>query len=182
MATYDPEKARAMLDELGLVDADGDGWRETPEGLPIAWNIYPQEAGGMVKPAELIRENFADVDIQVFIQVTEASYWMTLIESNQAPMVMSSSPDAGEWRFQTWDTYRLGSLWKSWWETRNQETPKGQEPPEEIKRYFTLIEQTMETVSYTHLRLRRSASPPPPPRLERWPRPSGDFSRRDWWR
>ena len=144
MATYDPEKARAMLDELGFVDADGDGWRETPEGLPIAWNIYPQEAGGMVKPAELIRENFADVGIQVFIQVTEASYWMTLIESNQAPMVMSSSPEAGEWRFQTWDTYRLGSLWKSWWETRNQETPKGQEPPEEIKRYFTLIEQTME--------------------------------------
>ena len=29
---YDPEKAMGMLDELGYVDADGDGFREDPDG------------------------------------------------------------------------------------------------------------------------------------------------------
>ena len=28
---YDPEKAKAMLDELGVKDSDGDGMRELPE-------------------------------------------------------------------------------------------------------------------------------------------------------
>ena len=31
-AEYDPERARALLDEMGMVDVTGDGWRETPEG------------------------------------------------------------------------------------------------------------------------------------------------------
>ena len=34
---YDPERASAMLDELGYVDVTGDGLRETPEGT--AWSV-----------------------------------------------------------------------------------------------------------------------------------------------
>lgn len=37
---YDPDLARSLLDELGMVDVDGDGWRELPDGekfeLPIS--------------------------------------------------------------------------------------------------------------------------------------------------
>ena len=35
--SYDPERSMAILDELGYVDADGDGLRETPEGE--AWDV-----------------------------------------------------------------------------------------------------------------------------------------------
>ena len=31
-AEFDPETARALLDEMGMVDVTGNGWRETPEG------------------------------------------------------------------------------------------------------------------------------------------------------
>ena len=35
--TYDPAKAKALLDMFGYVDRDGDGWRETPEGKPLVF-------------------------------------------------------------------------------------------------------------------------------------------------
>ena len=31
---YDPEGGLALLEEIGVVDTDGDGWREFPEGQP----------------------------------------------------------------------------------------------------------------------------------------------------
>ena len=35
--TYDPAKARALLDMFGYVDRDGDGWRDMPDGSPLAF-------------------------------------------------------------------------------------------------------------------------------------------------
>ena len=35
-STYDPARAKALLDMYGYVDRDGDGWRETPDGTPMA--------------------------------------------------------------------------------------------------------------------------------------------------
>lgn len=36
---YDPAKARALLDEAGYIDRDGDGWRDQPNGDPIKLEI-----------------------------------------------------------------------------------------------------------------------------------------------
>jgi peptide/nickel transport system substrate-binding protein len=35
--TYDPAKARALLDMFGYVDRDGDGWRDMPDGSPLVF-------------------------------------------------------------------------------------------------------------------------------------------------
>lgn len=35
--TYDPAKAKALLDMYGYIDRDGDGWRETPDGKPLVY-------------------------------------------------------------------------------------------------------------------------------------------------
>ncbi len=37
--TYDPEKAKELLDNAGYIDRNGDGWRETPDGKPIELKI-----------------------------------------------------------------------------------------------------------------------------------------------
>ena len=36
---YNPEKAKAMLDAAGIVDQDGDGWRDLPNGQPLTVRI-----------------------------------------------------------------------------------------------------------------------------------------------
>ncbi|MDQ3026016.1 MAG: ABC transporter substrate-binding protein [Pseudomonadota bacterium] len=35
--TYDPAKAKALLDMFGYLDRDGDGWRERPDGAPLVF-------------------------------------------------------------------------------------------------------------------------------------------------
>ncbi len=40
--TYDPDKSKEMLDGLGYVDKDGDGYREDPDGKEWVLNMeYP---------------------------------------------------------------------------------------------------------------------------------------------
>jgi len=53
-AAYDPGKAKALLDEAGAVDQNGDGWRQLPSGKELKFVIYnnrPEfaEAGEMLK-------------------------------------------------------------------------------------------------------------------------------------
>ena len=35
-SAYDPARAKALLDTYGFLDRDGDGWRERPDGSPLA--------------------------------------------------------------------------------------------------------------------------------------------------
>ncbi len=35
--TYDPARAKALLDMFGYVDRDGDGWRDMPDGSPLVF-------------------------------------------------------------------------------------------------------------------------------------------------
>jgi ABC-type transport system substrate-binding protein len=35
--SYDPAKAKALLDMFGYVDRDGDGWRDMPDGRPLVF-------------------------------------------------------------------------------------------------------------------------------------------------
>jgi len=35
--SYDPAKAKALLDMFGYVDKDGDGWRDLPDGRPLTY-------------------------------------------------------------------------------------------------------------------------------------------------
>ena len=145
MSTYDPDKANAILDELGFLDIDGDGWRETPSGLKITWSLYPQVDGGYVEMSELITENWNAIGIKTVIQAVEASFWSTLLSGNQAPMYIASAPEAPEWRQQNWSESRIGPLWHQWWKTSSKgEAVTGIEPPDEIKELYTLIAKTME--------------------------------------
>jgi ABC-type transport system substrate-binding protein len=42
---YDLARAKALLDTFGYVDRDGDGWREAPDGSPLAlvWSTEPTQ-------------------------------------------------------------------------------------------------------------------------------------------
>jgi len=40
MSEYDPARANALLDLYGYVDRDGDGWRDLPDGSPLALQYH----------------------------------------------------------------------------------------------------------------------------------------------
>ncbi len=48
-AYFDAEEANALLDEIGMVDADGDGWRDLPSGKPFTLIIDVTDWGGSLK-------------------------------------------------------------------------------------------------------------------------------------
>ena len=71
MTQYDPAAANALLDEVGLADTDGDGFRELPSGAPLVLSIdYATQGIGGVE-VELVARHWNEVGIKTnFKEVT----------------------------------------------------------------------------------------------------------------
>ncbi|QTD40004.1 oligopeptide ABC transporter substrate-binding protein [Sporosarcina sp. Te-1] len=64
--SYDPEKAKALLDEAGFKDVDGDGFREDADGKEFVLNFASMSGGETAEPiAQFYMQNWADVGIKV---------------------------------------------------------------------------------------------------------------------
>jgi peptide/nickel transport system substrate-binding protein len=61
---YDIDMANEELDAAGYVDADGDGWRDQPDGSPITMQILCTTEQTSLDIAEYIAASFSDVNIQ----------------------------------------------------------------------------------------------------------------------
>ncbi len=66
---YDPETAKDMLDSIGYVDQNGDGWRQDPDGNKISLNLRTN-AGNRVREqmGELFAQDAAEVGIEIVFQ------------------------------------------------------------------------------------------------------------------
>ncbi len=62
---YDPATAKKMLDELGLKDVNGDGWREFPDGskLQITLDYHSDTSQEHVRKDELLAKDWQNVGI-----------------------------------------------------------------------------------------------------------------------
>ena len=85
-AEYDPDRANALLDEMGLDRRDGDGYRLRPDGqrmrilaeFPSDWQIAR---------FELIEEYWEDVGIQVEIRPISGELLGQRVEANEAQII-----------------------------------------------------------------------------------------------
>jgi peptide/nickel transport system substrate-binding protein len=66
---YNPEKAKALLDELGFKDRDGDGIREFPDGKKLRFPVTPQDYVDKIytRLAEVICQQLKAVGIDAFL-------------------------------------------------------------------------------------------------------------------
>jgi oligopeptide transport system substrate-binding protein len=79
---HDPARAKALLDLAGYVDRDGDGWREQPDGRPLAI-VYKYNAGSQESRqlAELWVKSMADIGIRLD---AEAVQFVDLLKDKKA--------------------------------------------------------------------------------------------------
>lgn len=78
----DATEARALLDEIGFTDQDGDGRRQMPDGTPIDLEI--KVAGSEpthVRAGELLVESFADVGLTATLRQLDAGSISDLFRS-----------------------------------------------------------------------------------------------------
>ncbi|MEO1148457.1 MAG: ABC transporter substrate-binding protein [Cyanobacteria bacterium J06638_22] len=75
LADYNPDRANELLDEMGLVDANGDGTRDRLDGSPLVINLQFASQGGPVKLHELFAQYLSDVGLDVQLrEVTSDEY------------------------------------------------------------------------------------------------------------
>lgn len=89
--TYDPEKAKKLLDDAGYVDTDGDGYREDPKGnkLTISWAVMDGE--NMDTYAQYKIQNWKDVGLKVELyngRLTEFNAFYDAVEGDDKKIDM----------------------------------------------------------------------------------------------
>jgi ABC-type transport system substrate-binding protein len=62
---YDPAASRALLDRFGYKDRDGDGFRETPVGKPLALEFWSPPTLAARQQDELLKKNLDAIGIRI---------------------------------------------------------------------------------------------------------------------
>ena len=143
---YDPDGAKAALDGLGVVDKDGDGFRDLPSGKPLVLNLQFATQGIAGQVVELIGQYWADVGIKTTVKEITPDEYRSAQSSNQL--------DVGLWEkgqplgiilannelwvppFENYFAHRTGMLWAEWVDSKG---AQGVEPPEFVKQLIADI-------------------------------------------
>jgi peptide/nickel transport system substrate-binding protein len=139
-AQFDPDLANSLLDEIGMKDTDGDGYRELPNGDKLVVNMQFSIQGSPAEVVQLVGQNWADVGIQTTVKEVTPDEYRSAQSANKL--------DIGTWRksqplaivlgnnelwvppFENYFGHRTGMLWAEWVDSDGAE---GVEPPEYVK-------------------------------------------------
>ena len=153
---FDPDMANDLLDEIGMVDTDGDGLRELPNGEKIVINLQFATQGIAGQIVELVGQYWADVGVQTTVKEVTPDEYRSAQSANQLDIMMwrKSQPLAivlGNnelWvpPFENYFGMRTGMLWAEWVDSGG---ANGVEPPDYVKQLIDDINafQSAETGS-----------------------------------
>ncbi|MEL6475989.1 MAG: ABC transporter substrate-binding protein [Pseudomonadota bacterium] len=133
---FNADAAKGMLDELGLNDTDGDGFRELPNGDKLVLNIQFSTQGGPAAVMEFVAQNWSDVGIQTTVKEVTPDEYRSAQSANKLDVITwgKGQPVAivlgnNELWVPPYENYfgsRNAMLWSKWMETEGAE---GIEPP-----------------------------------------------------
>lgn len=80
---FDPDRAKKILDDAGIVDKNGDGVRELPSGekAELIWSVYEHDL--YTPMAEMVVEYLADVGIRLVLNVKHQNIIMDQLWTGQ---------------------------------------------------------------------------------------------------
>ncbi len=139
-AQYDPKLANKLLDEMGLKDVDGDGYRELLNGDKLVMNLQFAVQGAPAAMVELIGQHWAAVGVQSTVKEVTPDEYRSAQSSNKL--------DVTNWRngqplaivlgtnqiwvppYHDYFTVRTNMLWAEWIDSNG---ASGLEPPDYAK-------------------------------------------------
>jgi len=68
---YDPAKAAGILDSLGVVDQDGDGWRDLPSGAPLTMELNTNDNTVRVASCLILQDDWRSIGLNATFQVVD---------------------------------------------------------------------------------------------------------------
>jgi peptide/nickel transport system substrate-binding protein len=141
---YDVAEANRLLDEMGLSEKDGEGFRLGPDGkrfrIPFEIEDLSEDH---VPMGELIAEYWKKVGVFTTIRKVDAT---TRGERQEANQLKATAIWAAHdmWPSAGWDDYLPGTYWGPLWTLWNTSRGKdGEEPIPEVKELFDLHGQFM---------------------------------------
>ena len=145
-AQYDPDAANALLDEMGLDQRDGEGFRQRPDGDTLFINMQvavPEEAWGRI--AELVVSFWNDVGVKTQLKLIGRGLYNELRGTGEHDIAGWGLDivDIGEFSGAInnirphWGA-RSGS--KQWTDWLNSGGERGEEPPADIMELWELSE------------------------------------------
>lgn len=145
-AQYDPALANSLLDEVGMKDTDGDGFRELPNGNKIVLNLQFSIQGIPSSVVELAGQHWSEVGIQTTVKEVTPDEYRSAQSSNKLDVMMwrKGQPLAivlgnNELWVPPYNDYfgsRTGMLWAEWVDSKG---ASGVEPPEYAKQLIADI-------------------------------------------
>jgi peptide/nickel transport system substrate-binding protein len=151
-AEFDEGRANSLLDDVGLKDIDGDGFRELPNGEKLVLNINFSTQGIASTTVELVAQYWADVGIESVVkEVTPDEYRsaqsankldvMTWRKSQPLAIVLGNN-ELWVPPFNDYFYVRTGMLWAEWVDS---DGAQGVEPPGYVKELIKDINEFQST-------------------------------------
>ncbi len=113
--TQNVTKAKTLLDSLGFVDVDSDGYRESPNGTkfqPVL--LLRSSTTWATRSAEIVESNLKSIGIDVQLDVvSSSSIWQSERRSRQYDLILSGTSQAGTFAWEGYYTAQVdgnGSL------------------------------------------------------------------------
>jgi peptide/nickel transport system substrate-binding protein len=146
-AEHDPDLANQMLDEVGLTERDGEGFRLRPDGQPLSITIeYAPVFGPWRDAVQMITDHWQEIGIRGIPKEEDRTLFnergLAGEEMEMGVWVMDRclTPLIEPWYFLP---YRGGTppstagLWWDWYQSRGEQ---GEEPPAEVQRQYELYD------------------------------------------
>jgi peptide/nickel transport system substrate-binding protein len=143
---YNPDKANQFLDEMGLDQRDNDGFRLGPDGetFEVPFEIASYNPA-FVPTMELIVEYMNAVGLKTTMQVVEPGLHSTRINANEVQATIMWDHRGAWWGwggpFGNGDIH--ARAWPLWWSWHTSAGEQGEEPPEELKTWFDLLDASV---------------------------------------
>lgn len=147
-ATYEPDRANQLLDEIGLAERDSAGYRLRSDGQRLAIVIEGNNAS-FSDALELLTDNMADIGVELLVRIIDRTQWDNNRDNNDFQMqwigfdrlsVVSADPR----RMMGWDGF--ANQYFVWYNTDGE---SGIEPPEDhaIREIYALWDEASQAAT-----------------------------------